>query len=108
MLAPPSPHLSHCEQTRGLCGRKFGAEMEFHTRTEAVLYRPSVSSSRVSCKSSRSCLKHWVVAWFDGEAITSDAGGVLLREAEARAGIIARFAGGFVDHRDPQFIEHSV
>ena len=49
-----------------------------------------------------------VVARFDGEAITSDAGGVLLREVEARAGIIAQFAGGVVDHRDPEFIEYSV
>lgn len=49
-----------------------------------------------------------VVARFDGGAITSDAGGLLLREVEARSGIIARFARGFVDHRDPELIEHTV
>lgn len=49
-----------------------------------------------------------VVARFDGGAITSDAGGLLLREVESRSGIIARFARGFVDHRDPELIEHTV
>ena len=43
-----------------------------------------------------------VVARFDGGAITSDAGGLLLREVENRSGIIARFARGFVDHRENQ------
>ncbi len=45
---------------------------------------------------------------FDGGAITSDAGALLLREVEAKLGIIARFAGCFTDHRDPNLIEHSV
>ena len=45
---------------------------------------------------------------FDGGAITSDAGGLLLREVEARLSIIARFASCFTDHRDPELIEHSV
>jgi len=45
---------------------------------------------------------------FDGGAITSDAGGLLLREVDARTSIIARFAGCFTDHRDPELIEHSV
>lgn len=49
-----------------------------------------------------------VVARFDGGTITSDAGGLLLREVESRSGIIARFARGFVDYRDPELIEHSV
>ena len=49
-----------------------------------------------------------VVARFDGGAITSDAGGLLLlREVEARSGIIVRFACGFVDHRHPQKIKHT-
>ena len=45
---------------------------------------------------------------FDGGAITSDAGGLLLREAEKRTGIIAQFAACFTDHRDPIRIEHPV
>ena len=49
-----------------------------------------------------------VTARFDGGAITSDAGGLLLREVEAKTGIIRRFAACFTDHRDPELVEHSV
>jgi len=45
---------------------------------------------------------------FGGGAITSDAGGLLLREVEKRTGIIAQFAACFTDHRDPERIEHTV
>ncbi len=45
---------------------------------------------------------------FDGGAITSDAGALLLREVEEKIGIIGRFAGCFTDHRDPELIEHPV
>jgi Transposase DDE domain group 1 len=40
-----------------------------------------------------------VVGRFDGGAITTDGGGLLLREVEKRTGIIERFAGCFRDHR---------
>lgn len=49
-----------------------------------------------------------VTARIDGGAVTSDAGGLLLREVEAKTGILRRFAGCFTDHRDPERIEHSV
>jgi hypothetical protein len=49
-----------------------------------------------------------VVARFDGGTITSDAGGLLLRQAEAATGIIGRFAGCFTDHRDADLVEHTV
>ena len=49
-----------------------------------------------------------VVGRFDGGAITSDAGGLLLREVEKRTGIIARFAACFRDHRREEQVEHSV
>ena len=49
-----------------------------------------------------------VVADFDGGAITSDAGGLLLREVEQRFGILRQFAGCFTDHRDEELIEFSV
>jgi len=52
--------------------------------------------------------KRKVVAKFDGGAISSDAGALLLRECEALTGIIAQFARCFVDHRDPRLIEHTV
>ncbi len=45
---------------------------------------------------------------FDGGAITSDAGGLLLREVEKRTRIIAQFGTCFRDHRDPVRIEHTV
>jgi len=49
-----------------------------------------------------------VRADFDGGAITSDGGGLLLREVERRTGIIERFADCFTDHRDAERIEHTV
>jgi DDE family transposase len=45
---------------------------------------------------------------FDGGTITTDAGGLLLREVEKRTGIIAQFAACFTDRRDPERIEHPV
>ena len=49
-----------------------------------------------------------VTAEFDGGWITSDGGGLLLREVEARLGIVRSFVGCFTDHRDPECIEFSV
>lgn len=49
-----------------------------------------------------------VVAAFDGGKITSDAGGLLLREVEAKFGFVERFAACFTDHRDADLIEHSL
>ena len=49
-----------------------------------------------------------VEARFDGGEITSDAGGILLREIEKRTGILGRMSECFADHRDPDRIEHTV
>jgi Transposase DDE domain group 1 len=49
-----------------------------------------------------------VVGHFDGGDITTDAGGLLLREVEQRTGIIGRFAACFRDYRDPRFTEFTV
>ena len=49
-----------------------------------------------------------IVAQFDGGAISSDAGGLLLRQVERRTGIIQQCAECFTDHRDPDRIEHTV
>jgi hypothetical protein len=49
-----------------------------------------------------------VEAAFDGGEVTSDAGGVLLREVEKRRRIIERFARCFKDFRDPDLVEHTV
>jgi hypothetical protein len=49
-----------------------------------------------------------VVAKFDGGAITSDAGAVLLRAADRKIGLIDRLAGCFIDHRREELVEHQV
>jgi len=49
-----------------------------------------------------------IEAAFDGGEVTSDAGGVLLREVEARRGIISGFASCFKDLRRQDLVEHSV
>jgi hypothetical protein len=49
-----------------------------------------------------------VVGKFDGGNITSDAGGLLLRETEKRTSIVQGFAKCFQDLRNPDLIEHTV
>jgi hypothetical protein len=49
-----------------------------------------------------------VRAQFDGGAITSDGGGLLLREVEKRVGILHQFAACFTDYRNPDLLEHPV
>ncbi len=49
-----------------------------------------------------------VVGGFDGGKLSSDGGGLLLREVEQRCHVLKRLAGCFVDHRDEERIEHSV
>jgi hypothetical protein len=49
-----------------------------------------------------------ITAQFDGGTITSDAGGLLLREVEHKASIIQHFAECFDDFRDPDLIDHTV
>ncbi len=49
-----------------------------------------------------------VVANFDGGTITTEAGALLLHQAEQKTGILRQFAGCFRDYRDPTRVEHSV
>jgi hypothetical protein len=49
-----------------------------------------------------------VGACFDGTTVTSDAGGLLLREVEAKFHFIDQFARCFTDHRDPDKVEHTL
>ena len=49
-----------------------------------------------------------VIARFDGGAITSDAGGLLLSQVERRTGMVRQLVACFTDHRDPERIEHTV
>src|SRR5260370_4615497 len=45
---------------------------------------------------------------FDGGSITSEAGGLLLREVEKQTNIIGQFASCFTDYRDAELREHAV
>ena len=47
-----------------------------------------------------------IVARFDGGHLTSDGGGLLLRETERRTRIIEQFAECFRDYRSPLLVEH--
>lgn len=49
-----------------------------------------------------------VVGRFDGGTIASDGGALLLREVEARTGILRQFTTCFTDHRGADRIEHTV
>jgi hypothetical protein len=49
-----------------------------------------------------------VVARFDGGAITTDGGGLLLRETDQRLNLLPRLAECFLDGRNPLLVEHTV
>jgi Transposase DDE domain group 1 len=49
-----------------------------------------------------------VLADFDGGAISSDGGALLLRKTEQLTAILQQFAACFTDHRNPDLIEHPV
>ena len=49
-----------------------------------------------------------IVARFDGGQLSSDGGGLLLREVDRRTGLLSGFAACFRDHRNPKLVEHSV
>jgi len=52
--------------------------------------------------------KRAVIGKFDGGAISSDGGALLLSEVDATQHIVDQLAWLFVDHRKPDLIEHSV
>src|SRR5450755_4751909 len=49
-----------------------------------------------------------IVAEFNGGTISSDGGGLLLRETDLKMNLLARFSQCFLDGRNPILIEHSV
>ena len=49
-----------------------------------------------------------VTGRFDGGRLSSDGGGVLLREVDLRLGLMARLGGCFTDYRTPASVEHGV
>jgi hypothetical protein len=48
------------------------------------------------------------VARFDGGQLSSDGGGLLLREVERRTGLLSQFSACFRDFRNPLLVEHTV
>ena len=54
------------------------------------------------------CERRRVVAAFDGGELTSDAGALLLRQADRVLDLSGRVAGCFEDHRNQDLVEHSV
>jgi hypothetical protein len=49
-----------------------------------------------------------VVACFDGGAITSNGGALLLGQVDRGLNLVRRFAACFTDRRDPRYVEHQV
>jgi hypothetical protein len=49
-----------------------------------------------------------VLASFDGGALTSDAGALLLRQVDRRMGFLRRLASCFTDFRSPWLTQHGV
>ena len=49
-----------------------------------------------------------VVARFDGGTLTTDSGGLLLRETDRRLNLLPRLAKCFLDARNPVFVDHSL
>ncbi len=49
-----------------------------------------------------------VVGRFDGSRLTTDGGGLLLRQADRKIGLLRRVVGCFTDTRQPERIEHEL
>ena len=49
-----------------------------------------------------------IIGRFDGGRLTSDGGGLLLREVDMRIGLMDRVADCFKDYRHPESVEHAV
>ncbi len=56
----------------------------------------------------KACGAREVVARFDGGTISSDAGGLLLRQTDERLNLLPRLAQCFLDGRDQDLVEHSL
>ena len=52
--------------------------------------------------------KRQIVARFDGGQLSSDGGGLLLREVERRTRLLSQFAACFRDYRNSMLVEHSL
>src|ERR1700716_982695 len=52
--------------------------------------------------------KRQVEVDFGGGYLSSDGGGLILRELERHSGLLGDFSGCFIDYRDQRYVEHSV
>jgi len=52
--------------------------------------------------------KRQIVVRFDGGQLSSDGGGLLLRQVERRTDLLSQFAACFRDYRNPKLVEHSL
>jgi Transposase DDE domain group 1 len=91
-LAGHPPGLVGGEKERNL-GHVLGLADPSHRQGEAERLRALGAQAR---------------SGFDGGALTSDAGGLLLGGADRKLNLVRWLAGCFRDARDPRFIEHSV
>ena len=68
-----------------------------------------MQTERPAASSAFQAVSGWAVAAdFDDGSVTSDAGALLLGQADATVGLVDRLAACFEDHRDGRFVEHSV
>lgn len=56
----------------------------------------------------KACGERDVVAQFDGGTMSSDGGGLLLRQTDERLNLLPRLAQCFLDGRDQELVEHSL
>jgi Transposase DDE domain group 1 len=49
-----------------------------------------------------------VVAGFEDRQLSTEGGALLLRETERKLGLLSRVAECFIDHRDPERVEHEL
>ena len=49
-----------------------------------------------------------VTGRFDGSWLTTDGGGLLLRQTDRQIGLFERVGGCFTDHRQPERVEHEL
>ena len=59
-------------------------------------------ANRVYSREFLSLGRREIIGRFDGGRLTSDGGGLLLREVDARIGLMERVAGCFKDYRNPE------
>jgi hypothetical protein len=83
-----------------------------HILREDVSAKEATASAMTECTQSSfgfaALYRREVVAQFDGGDITTDAGGLLLREVDGRLSLTERLAACFTDYRRADRVEHAV